>query len=346
MAADFEIVECDDNDAGAWDAFVSGASGTYCHAFAWKGVLEKAYRLRTHYLSIREGGEWAGVLPVALTPGLLPWSSPGAVSVPYCNYGGLLVAEGSDPVAARDAALSFLRDRGINRLEVRNMGPAADGSSSEEVTLMLDLPEAGDFALEQIDGKARNQVRKAEREGLDVRWGREQGPALYDIYAQNMGRLGTPVHARAFINEILACFGEQADVLTVRFQGRAVAAMLVLKFGDTWVDPIASSLAEFKALNANMLMYWEALRRATQAGAKRFDFGRSRRNSGTHKFKQQWGAAEIPLNYHSYLNGEPVSAVSTDLYRSRRAVMFAKAWSILPGAVQNSLGPKIRRCIP
>ena len=219
MPQDFEIVECGENDAGAWDAFVSSASGTYCHAFAWKGILEKAYGLRTYYLSIRRNGTWVGVLPVALTPGMLPWSSLGAVSVPYCNYGGLLVVDGIDPTAARQAALSFLGDRGINRLEVRNLGLATDGSSSEEVTLMLDLPETEDLSLEQIDGKARNQVRKAEREGLDVRWGREQGPALYEIYADNMGRLGTPVHAQAFIDEILAGFGDQADILTVRLQG-------------------------------------------------------------------------------------------------------------------------------
>jgi len=346
MIAGLDIVEGHESDVVAWDAFVSRASGTYCHAFVWKRIVEKAYGLKTHYLSIRRDAEWVGILPLSVMPGMLPWSPRRAVSVPYCNYGGLLVADGADLVQVRDAALSFLMDKGISRLEVRDLCRPGDSSPSDQVTMILDLPDSTDALLKLIGGKARNQVRKAEREGLEIRWGREQASDFYAVYADNMGRLGTPVHARAFVDEILASFGDQADVLTVRLQGRAVATMLVLKFGDTWVNPIASSVARFRTLNANMLMYWEALRRATQAGAKRFDFGRSTRNSGPYKFKQQWGAAEIPLNYHSYLNGTQVSAASTDLYRGRKAAMFAKAWSMFPAAVQNRLGPRIRRYIP
>jgi FemAB-related protein (PEP-CTERM system-associated) len=284
-----------------------------------------------------------GILPLAVIPGIV---GRRAVSVPYCSYGGLLVAQTADDNQVRHAALTFLRHKGIKLLEVRELGHTSNASSSGEVTMVLDLPEASDLLWKRIGGKVRNQVRKAERSGLEVQWGREQTSDLYEIYAENMGRLGTPVHARAFVDEILAAFGDQADVLTVRLQGRAIAAMLVLKFGDTWIDPIASGLVEFKNLNPNMFLYWEALKQAISVGARRFDFGRSQRESGTYRFKRQWGAVAIPLNYHSYVDGIQVASASTDIYRGGKAAMFSRTWAKLPGHIQLVLGPKIRRYIP
>lgn len=337
------VTDCESDRYSEWNRFVQQNCGNYCHLYEWRHVFQNAYALKTFYLVIRQHSDWVGILPLTIIPSL---GKRRAVSVPYCNYGGLLVVNGSDPIPVRNAALSFLGDKGIYRLEVRELCHPGNASSSEEVTLMLDLPEASDLLWKKIGDKARNQVRKAERAGLEVQWGRDQATDLYSIYAENMGRLGTPVHARAFVDGILAAFGDQADVLTVRLQGRAIAAMLVLKFGDVWIDPIASSLAEFRNLNPNMLLYWEALQQAVAAGARRFDFGRSQRESGTYKFKRQWGAMEFLLNYHSYENGVQVASASTDIYRGSKAAMFAKVWSRLPGRVQLMLGPKIRRYIP
>ncbi|PTL36680.1 FemAB-like protein [Candidatus Methylomirabilis limnetica] len=339
----YQVVDCHADSIDNWNAFVQKNNGNYCHLYHWRDVIRNSYGLMTFYLAIVRESEWVGILPLALVPGV---GGRSAVSVPYCNYGGLLVANDSDPVLVMKAALSFLTDKGIHRVEVRELCHPGDVFSSEEVTLILELPDSRDLFWKMIGDKVRNQVRKAEKAGLEVQWGREQAPDLYEVYADNMGRLGTPVHPRAFVDEILSSFGDDADVLTVRLQGRAIAAMLVLKFGDTWIDPIASSLVEFRHLNPNMILYWEALQRAMAAGMRRFDFGRSKRDSGTYKFKQQWGATEVPLNYHSYEKGVRVSSASTDLYRGNKAVMFARVWSVLPGRIQRILGPKIRRYIP
>lgn len=161
-----------------------------------------------------------------------------------------------------------------------------------------------------------------------------------------MGRLGTPVHSAKFVQEILRNLGESADVLTIRYEGRPVGAMLVIKQGNTWADPMASCLAEFNKFNPNMLMYWEALRAACDAGAKSFDFGRSHKQSGTYRFKKQWGAIEVPLKYHSYIGGEMFPFVSTDFYRGQSASIFASIWQKLPLIVQIRLGPTVRRWLP
>lgn len=339
----FAIVECTAHDASVWDAFVANATGTYCHQFGWKHVVERTYGLKTYYLAFRSTDTWLGVLPLAIMP-RLPGGTLKAVSLPYCNYGGLLSAPGVNAEPLKTAAIEYLTRVGVSKIEFRDIAP--DMTDASEVTMILTFPENAEILWKQVGDKARNQVRKAQRAGLTLRWGRDQGDDLYTIYANNMGRLGTPVHSPKFVREILANFGEQADVLTVRHEGQAIGAMLLIKHGDTWADPMASCLAEFNKFNPNMLMYWEALRVACDAGAQSFDFGRSHKDSGTYRFKKQWGANEVALHYHSYKNGLLLPSASTNFYRGQSASKLANIWRHLPDLVQNQLGPVVRRWLP
>lgn len=337
------IVECEASAAAAWDDFVMRNGGTYCHRFAWKEILAQSYGLKTHFLSLRDGHRWRAVLALAVMP-RLPGQSRRAVCLPYCNYGGLVAEAGADVVALRTAALAYLEGRGVHRIEFRDLAPAAVPGS--ELTMVLRLPGTEELLWKQIGDKVRNQVRKAQRAGLTLQWGAGQADALYDIYAANMGRLGTPVHSPRYFRAILAGFGGDAEVLTVRHQGEAIGAMLVVKHAGTWADPAASCRAEFSHLNPNMLLYWEALRAATGAGATGFDFGRSARDSGTHRFKRQWGAAEVPLDYHEYRHGQRQEQAATSFYRGSGASRLAAAWRVLPCWLQRWLGPTLRRRLP
>ena len=340
---DFSIIECGVENSAAWDTFVENASGTYCHLFSWKQVFEHAYGLQTRYLVFLFGEVWLGVLPLAIMP-RMPGCRFKAVSLPYCNYGGLLLANGVDALPIKTAAINYLTSLGIEKVEFRDI--ATGRTDVAEVTMVLTLPESVELLWKRIGDKARNQVRKAQKAGLTLRWGRDQGDDLYAIYAKTMGCLGTPVHSPKFIKEILSSLGELADVLTVRHEDRPIGAMLVIKHGGTWSAPMASCLAEFNKYNPNMLMYWEALRAVCDAGVKSFDFGRSHKDSGTYRFKKQWGASEVPLNYHSYLGDMLLPSVSTNFYRGQSASKLASIWQKLPTFVQMRLGPMVRRWLP
>lgn len=342
-APDFSIIECGDESLAGWGVFVDKVSGTYCHLFGWKQVFERAYGLKTYYLAFLSADTWVAVLPVTVMP-RLPGSEVKAVSLPYCNYGGLLTAPGVDADSLKAAAIKYLNNLGVGKIEFRELAPSLPDAG--EVTMVLALPESSELLWKQVGDKVRNQVRKAQRAGLTLRWGADQGGDLYAIYAKNMGRLGTPVHSPKFVKEILANLEGHADVLTVRHEDQPIGAMLVLKHGETWSDPIASCLTEFNSLNPNMLLYWEALRAACDAGAKSFDFGRSHKDSGTYRFKKQWGAKEIALNYHSYRNGVLLSLASTSFYRGQSASNLASIWRRLPAFIQGQLGPVVRRWLP
>ena len=338
-----QVQNCDSSVRDEWNRFVVQSRGSYCHLYEWRAVFEKAYGLSTRYLAIKDRGESVGILPLAIMP-KLPMGVVKAVSLPYCNYGGLLVAHGLDAEQLKAAAIKYLTGCGIGKIELRDIAPGMVNAA--EVTMTLTLPENSVLLWKKIGDTARNQVRKAQKAGLTLRWGRDQGDDLYAIYAKNMGRLGTPVHSPKFIKEILSSLGEQADVLTVRHEERAIGAMLVIKHGGTWADPMASCLTEFNKFNPNMLMYWESLRAACDTGAKSFDFGRSHKDSGTYRFKKQWGASEVALNYHSYVDGMLLPSVSTNFYRGQSASKLARIWQKLPSLVQMRLGPVVRRWLP
>ena len=338
-----KVIECGPQDAGEWDDFVKRSDGTYCHLFGWKAVFERAYSLKTLYLAFHSGGEWAGVLPLAITPHL-PGRPRKAISLPYCNYGGIVAAPGIDINTLRGSALRYLSQQGVCSVEFRDRSDECGGSG--EVSLLLALPATSTDLWNQLGPKVRNLIRKAQTYDLSIRWGADQAHDLYDIYAVKMGELGTPVHSRRFIKEILLDLEGRADILTVRAQQKAIAAMLLIRFGQTWIDPFAASLPEFKAKNPNMLLYWEALRAACDAQAQTFDFGRSYRDSGTYRFKRQWGAQEVGLSYYSYCDGKLSRAAATDFYRGRSASVLAKVWRGLPLGIQRRLGPLLRRWIP
>jgi len=342
----FQIVEIDDRYGETWNAFLAETPfGTYCHRFEWKKVIESAYELDVKMLSIQNAGEWLAVFPIVIMPSL-PGRGRRAVSVAFCNYGDIAPSlEGAHcNDEMRQACLEYLAKSGIRQIETR--ARCFDSGEGDEVTLVLPLCNNPENLWNRVGDKIRNQIRKAVKMGLHVTWGREQIGVLYDVYAANMGRLGTPVHAAGFFQAMIRDFGNDADVLAVRKGDKVIGAMLLIRHGDTWADPFASSLPGYRNYNPNMLMYWEALRAACEKGVKFYDFGRSRSGSGTHIFKRQWGALAYPLNYLTYVNGVARDESSTKFYRSAGGGAGARVWSNLPDFVQRTMGPAIRRWLP
>jgi serine/alanine adding enzyme len=336
---------CTASDAHAWDSFVSShPAGTYCHAFEWADVIERAYRLRCLRLRLEApNGQWQGIFPV-LVHRSYPMGPLRGTSLGFCNYGDILADASLDSDFARAMCLQYCQQQGLRAVEVRSLSPKR--GMSGEVTMLLDLSASLTELWQSIGAKARNQVRKAEKLGLEPRWGRDQVDVLYSIYAANMGRLGTPVHSARFFSAIVSEFGELCDILTVGRDSTPMGAMLVMKYAATWADPFASTLSRYNDHNPSMLMYWEALRTATESGARRFDFGRSHVDSGTFRFKQQWGAQPYPLNYRTFVGGRALDGSAVTAYRGGNAQMAGRVWRYLPAVIQRSLGPSVRRWMP
>ena len=80
-----------------------------------------------------------------------------------------------------------------------------------------------------------------------------------------------------------------------------VAAGFLMAFREHARDSVGVVVRRYNRLSPNMLLYWSVLEFACRQGFRVFDFGRSSPDSGTFKFKAQWGAAPVPLYWHYWV---------------------------------------------
>ena len=330
-------------DLPAWDAYLARKDGaTLLHDPRWGLVMREAYGNRPTYLTARRGGEVAGVLQLVLQKSLLFGTH--LSSLPYFDAAGIL-ADDDAAVDALVAEAAAVRDETRAAwVELRHEHPLPGDlpCRDDKLTLRLALPADADALWESFKPKVRNQVRKAEREGLSIHG---DGEATLDefhaVYCRTMRDLGSPPHSRRFFEIIRAHFGDAVRLFAVREGEATLAASFTLTDAAAMRVPWAAADWRFRERNANMLLYWGMLKDGCERGAPRFDFGRSTRDSGTHRFKKQWGAEEVPL-YWQYLMAEgrdlPDLRPESAKYRFLTGV-----WRRLPVFAARLIGPHIIR---
>jgi hypothetical protein len=93
--------------------------------------------------------------------------------------------------------------------------------------------------------------------------------------------------------------------------------------------------------NGNDYKYWALMRHAHQRGFSRFDFGRSKRGTGSFKFKQLWGFQPTPLRYEfPYLKSGKVPQNNPSNPKFEIAM---NVWQRLPRMVTDRMGPWIAK---
>ena len=335
-----------ETDAARWDEFVaSRADASGYHAWGWGQVFGQAFGHDTRYLAAARDGCVVGVLPLVLFDSRL--FGRFGVSLPFVNYGGVVAEDDETARALLDGAVAEARGAGLRFLELRHTSQRYQelASRRHKVAMTLALEETVDAQWRAVGKKIRNQVRKAEKSGLEAKiGGRELLEPFYDVFARNMRDLGTPVYARAFFESVLASEGDRARVYVVWHGDRAVAASVVLTHRASSEVPWASSIRDYNHLCPNMLLYWTMLREAIGRGRRRFDFGRSTPDGSTFTFKRQWGAQPRELVWEYWTeDGAPLPDFTPSSPRYRLAT---SVWRRLPLPVASWIGPAIVRNIP
>ena len=171
--------------------------------------------------------------------------------------------------------------------------------------------------------------------------GREQLDAFYGVFAARMRELGSPGARAPFFAAIFDAFGELARASSSCSKGETPIGGLMALAVETPRVPWAACASEIRALCPNMLLYWETLRAACADGFRRFDFGRSTRDSGTYRFKRQWGAEEEPLFWYTIPIGRRVSLPTGK--GGRTATRLVGLWRHLPLSFTQRVGPHVRK---
>lgn len=336
-----------DGNGCDWDAYVKAhASATNYHLWGWRAVVVNSFGHPCYYLSARDQkGKLVGILPLVHMQSRIFGSF--LISVPFFNYGGLLCdrQEVGDALLAEAALLR--KELGAEHVELRHVEPWPGDlpTKQHKVSMLLELAEDAEAQWKRFNAKLRNQIRKPEKSGLTAAvGGRELLDDFYTVFVRNMRDLGTPVYSQKLFANVLAAFPEDSRIISVSLEGKPVAAGLITRFRDTVEIPWASSIRDYNSLCPNNLLYWTALRHAIETGCRRFDFGRSTPGEGTYKFKEQWGAKPLQLNWQYLLReGEALPELNN---KNPKFELAIRLWQKLPLPITRILGPQIVKNIP
>lgn len=332
----------------AWDAYIaSHPGGSLYHLSAWSHLIEGLYGHQQYHWRAYCDERLVGVLPLTRLRSRL--FGDYLVSLPFVNYGGALADSPAIEAQLMQAAGAAAARLGCSHIEFRDVAARAAGAwpvRTDKVAMELELPETPDLLWQALGSKVRAQVRRPLKEGgMEVAsGGLELLAPFYAVFSRNMRDLGTPVYPQAMFQRILQTLPEHARIVLVRYRQQPVAAGFLLQYRSRMEIPWASSLQEHNRLGVNMLMYWHALQQAIAAGCRVFDFGRSSVDSGTYRFKKQWGAQPRQLHWHYWLNGgKELPQLTPDNPKYQLAI---RTWRRLPLPVANWLGPRIVRNLP
>ena len=334
-------------DGTEWNAFLARCpDSTNYHQYEWKQVIERSFGHKPYYLVARNGsGEICGILPLVHMKSSLFGSF--LVSLPFFNYGGVISDDDDTAGSLFNASRDFLEVTGADHSEFRHLTLHGKGlvTKQHKVTMILDLEQHETTQWQSLNAKVRNQVRKAEKSGLQTITGHlELLDGFYEVFCRNMRDLGTPVYSKSFFRNILGTFPESTSIISVTLDNKTIASGILTWFRDTLEVPWASSLKNYREFCPNNLLYWEAIRFAIRNGSTKFDFGRSTVGEGTYRFKKQWGAMPVQL-YWQYQLDDGVNLPELNP-KNPKFEMAIRIWQKLPVHLTNLLGPHIVRNLP
>ena len=335
----------DARDRARIDAFVRAHPGaTPFHLAGWTAAIERGTGQRGHYLLAEQAdGALAGVLPLTATRS--PLFGRALVSAGFGVGGGILAETETAADALASGAWTLAAKLACPSLELRG-GALPDGWAIDGTTYLgFVRPLAGseDAELAAIPRKQRAEVRKALAAELHVAIGCSPVRLAehHAVYAESVRNLGTPVFPARLFREVAAAFGDDADVLTVRHDGVAVASVLSLYLNGTVYPYWGGGTSAARGLRANDRMYLALMAHARARGCTRFDFGRSKAGTGAAAFKKNWGFEGVPLAYAKRVAGDAAPREINPL--NPRYAAMVRTWKRLPLPIANVIGPWISR---
>lgn len=326
-------------DDARWDAYVhSHPDATFFHRAGWQRVIEDAFGHRTHFLLAERGGKIVGVLPLAEIRSRLFGHS--LSSLPFCAYGGIVADHDAAYRALDEAAQALAQELNVGALEYRNRVAQHARWPTKElyVTFKKAIESDIEANMNAIPRKQRAMVRKGIKAGLVGEIDTDT-TRFFQAYSASVHRLGTPVFSRRYFRLLKDTFDEDCEVLTITLGGRLIASVLSFYFRDEVLPYYGGGVAEARGVAGNDFMYWDLMRRACERGLKMFDFGRSKRGTGSFDFKKNWGFEPAPLFYEYFLVKDREIPEINPLNPKYR--LFIQAWKKLPLPLANMIGPHI-----
>ena len=166
---------------------------------------------------------------------------------------------------------------------------------SQTTTHVLPLNSSYETVFAGFNATIRNQVRRAQRNGLVVRRVHDEDSvnAYYDIHnklAQHMGNYGS-LQSRSLFTDLLG-LKEDVIFLVAEVQNTIVAGGWFFRDGDSLCYWHAAMAREFSKLFPSCAIVNSAIQLGCSEGYSTFNMGGSVGIASLKQFKSSWGAVE------------------------------------------------------
>ena len=340
-----QVREAGPADMAAYARFLAAQplAGVF-HDPRWLAAVAQGSGHASRLLLAEQGGAIVAALPLHAVSS--PLFGRALVSTGFAVGGGVVGDESAAP-ALLAAAQDLARQLRSPTIELRGgvlpQGPGWHVKQDSHAGFVCALAADDAAQLQAVPRKQRAELRKGLANGLEVRTGSGAHDRAwhYRVYSESVRNLGTPVFPRRLFAHVLDAFGEDADILTVLHQGQPVASVLSLYHRGAVMPYWGGGVLAARALRANDVMYYALMNHARARGMARFDFGRSKVDSGAYHFKRNWGFVPEPLSYaHWTADGQAPRDVNP---LSPRYQAKIRLWQKLPLPLANLIGPLIAR---
>ncbi|MDQ3327479.1 MAG: aminoacyltransferase, partial [Chloroflexota bacterium] len=272
------------DEEAAWDAFVSQApNGHILQSWAW-GEFKRAYGWQPVRLALFLDGEI-----VAAAQALI--RSIAGVSLPYVPRGPVVAPDRPDLyVPLLDAIHRLSRSRHGVFLKVepnelagslvesmlRSRGFLHSAHTVQaRATLHIPLDGGEEAVLAGMKGKARYNIRLAERRGVQVRAASSADDLarFHQLMVETGGRDAFPVRSLAYYRDVLEAFRSrgQGELLLAEFDGVIVAGIMVFAYGPEGIYMYGASANEHRREMPTYLLQWRAIQWCLEHGCSRYD---------------------------------------------------------------------------
>jgi FemAB-related protein (PEP-CTERM system-associated) len=329
-----------------WDRFVkSQATGSFFMLSGWKRVIENTFGYRSCYCYVARDNEITAVAPLFLVSNWVVGRC--LISVPFGVYGGICAQDPESAQILLEHLKRYAAEAGVDYLELRARGgPLFEDFYANSLYATFTTPLSKDIEanLKRLPKDTRYMIRKAQKAGLEAHHGWEQLEDFYPLFANNLRNHGTPAIPRDLLDHLAEEFRDSLDLMMVYCGSKPVAGVISFIFGDTIMPYYAGTSPKTGRLAANNFMYWEVIKSAAEAGIRTFDFGRSKRGTGSFAFKTQWNMSLEPLNYQTHLIKRKTVPNFSPL--NPKFQLAARIWRRLPLQFTITVGPRVVRWFP
>jgi len=322
----------------AWNAYVDKhEDGSFFHLSEWAELIEDVFSHKSHYLIAKQSNEIIGVLPLVEQKSKLFGHT--LISTPFCVYGGALADTPEVREALENEALEIGRKCKVDYVELRYKQQVENPNFQRfchHSFFSCDIADNRDEILAGIKKKQRANVRQSLKKSLTVRIDQDI-QAAYDIYSESVRNLGTPVFHSKYFPKLVEYFGDKVEVLTVESENKPISSVLSFYYKNEVLPYYGGGIHAARGLKSNDLMYYELMCHAREQGCTRFDFGRSKDDSGAFKYKATWGMQAVPLHYMRALvtaTEHPNLSPNNPKY-----ALVINTWKKLPLWLSRAIGP-------